>query len=86
MAVYLCVDKSPVLPCACLVRPQLVTRVQGLCSTRAQFKTAGHVLMVVGIPNAGKSTLINAFREMALRPAPGQFGVPDGPAGMSKGT
>lgn len=31
-------------------------------ATRAQFKTTGAVMLVVGLPNTGKSTLINAIR------------------------
>lgn len=64
---------------------RLVTRVQGLCAGKSKFKTAGQVLMVVGIPNAGKSTIINAFRQMALKPQALGLAAGLSPTGMPRG-
>lgn len=50
-----------------MVALQLVTRVKQLCASNAKFKVAGSLLLVVGVPNAGKSTIINSFRELAYR-------------------
>ena len=35
------------------------------CAATAKFTVAGSLLLIVGVPNVGKSTIINSFRELS---------------------
>ena len=46
---------------------KVVQAVKEQAAEASSFKVAGSTMMVVGMPNVGKSSLINALREVAMR-------------------
>lgn len=51
---------------------KLLAWVRERGARRGEFATTGAVAMVVGMPNVGKSSLINLFREKAASRGRGQ--------------